>query len=495
MTKFEVHPYTTSRSDLREQRQIYARHKTPVRDRRGRLQELDMAPADASTAGGHLEEVHRRFGDRGLAQSVRGLSVTRGWAFADQAIRRSPDHIRKNSAASLVGANVGEEPLGEVVGGRAGSTVKEAVTRSGPGRPLPENVRDRLGGNNERDFSKVRVHNDEAAQQAARMMGARAFTIGDSIYFGEAEYNPSTSEGFRLLAHEAGHTIQSDGPTGPVDQMEVSDPSSSTEREADRFAADVDNPEVGAAHLGRSSPGRILRRISFTRDNDRFLTNDPATAETAATFQIAQGAGGAPHFRWDADVTIHGNPGDPFANFQVGPLQIVRAFWLNIWWGTGANRTHRTSSVAIPIRDATAAGNTWYDDPLASANFGANGDVRSTNLNDTPGVTGQPFANPVGGRASTRGWFNWGMAFVAYIAARDTTRAGAAAFRTVGSVYWNLSLEGNFDVTRPVGGRVQVTGGGRTNRGGVIDGPPAEFSPIHGGPIFNNEANANLTTT
>ncbi|MCZ6738800.1 MAG: DUF4157 domain-containing protein, partial [Actinobacteria bacterium] len=283
MTKFEVHPHATSKSALREQRQIYARNKTPVRDSRGRLHELDMAPANASTAAGHLDEVHRRFGDRGLAQSVRGLAFTRGWAFADQAIRYSPDSVRNNSGTGLAAANVGEEPLGEVVGSRPGSAVKEALTRSGVGRPLPKNVKDRLSEHGAWDFSRVRVHHDEAAQQAARILGARAFTLGDSVYFGEAEYSPSTPEGFRLLAHEAAHTIQSDGPSAPVDQMEVSDPSNSTEREAERFAAVVDHPEVEGAHPLRRSSGRILRQISFARSNDRFVANNPATAETAAT--------------------------------------------------------------------------------------------------------------------------------------------------------------------------------------------------------------------
>jgi hypothetical protein len=209
-----------------------------------------------------------------------------------------------------------------------------------------------------------------------------------------------------------------------------------------------------------------------------------------------RGRTAAPHFQWDNEITIHGNAGDPFANFEIGPHQVVRAFWLNIWWGTGAQRVHRRSHVAIPIRDtSTTAADIWYATPLVSPTFGAAGDVRAGTIQDTPGVRNQPFANP-NGHPSTRGWFNWGMAFVAFISARDTTAGGdAAAFRHLAHVYWNLSLAGNFNTARAVGARVHVTDGGRTNHGGVIAGRSGAFPTMHGGAQFNDEANANLTTT
>jgi peptidoglycan hydrolase-like protein with peptidoglycan-binding domain len=58
------------------------------------------------------------------------------------------------------------------------------------------------------DFSGVRVHTGTDAVRMNRQLRARAFTHGENIYFNSGEYNPGSSEGKRLLAHELTHTIQ-----------------------------------------------------------------------------------------------------------------------------------------------------------------------------------------------------------------------------------------------------------------------------------------------
>jgi hypothetical protein len=58
------------------------------------------------------------------------------------------------------------------------------------------------------DFSKVRVHTDSRAAESARAVGARAYTVGQRIVFGEGQYDPETGPGQGLLAHELVHTIQ-----------------------------------------------------------------------------------------------------------------------------------------------------------------------------------------------------------------------------------------------------------------------------------------------
>jgi Domain of unknown function (DUF4157) len=59
-----------------------------------------------------------------------------------------------------------------------------------------------------RDLSGVRLHIGGAAATAASEVGARAFAVGSDIAFGAGEYQPGTSEGRRLLAHELTHTVQ-----------------------------------------------------------------------------------------------------------------------------------------------------------------------------------------------------------------------------------------------------------------------------------------------
>jgi hypothetical protein len=58
------------------------------------------------------------------------------------------------------------------------------------------------------DFSGVHVHTDNNAAQMNQQLGARAFTHGSDIYFNQGEYQPATSTGDHLLAHELTHTVQ-----------------------------------------------------------------------------------------------------------------------------------------------------------------------------------------------------------------------------------------------------------------------------------------------
>lgn len=60
------------------------------------------------------------------------------------------------------------------------------------------------------DFSQVRVHTDAKAAESARAVNAQAFTVKQSIVFGDGQYVPSTASGKRVLAHELVHVTQQD---------------------------------------------------------------------------------------------------------------------------------------------------------------------------------------------------------------------------------------------------------------------------------------------
>lgn len=80
--------------------------------------------------------------------------------------------------------------------------------RSSGGQPLPADVRSFFEPRFGADFSRVRVHASPRAEQAARDLQARAFTIGRDVVFGPGEYRPHTPAGRHLLAHELAHVIQ-----------------------------------------------------------------------------------------------------------------------------------------------------------------------------------------------------------------------------------------------------------------------------------------------
>ena len=77
-----------------------------------------------------------------------------------------------------------------------------------PGRPLDGERREAFGSRFGCDFSAVRVHTDAAAATSARALNASAYTVGDSIVFGEGKFNQRSPDGRRLLAHELAHVAQ-----------------------------------------------------------------------------------------------------------------------------------------------------------------------------------------------------------------------------------------------------------------------------------------------
>ena len=58
------------------------------------------------------------------------------------------------------------------------------------------------------DFSDVRIHTDEQANESAENLHALAYTLGNNIVFANNQYEPSTDSGKKLLAHELTHVVQ-----------------------------------------------------------------------------------------------------------------------------------------------------------------------------------------------------------------------------------------------------------------------------------------------
>lgn len=85
------------------------------------------------------------------------------------------------------------------------------------GQPLPASSRTVLEHHLRRDLSGVRVHTDDRSAEIAQQLRARAFTVGNHIFFGRDQYRPSTSTGQRLLAHETTHVVQQ-GAAGSLTQ-------------------------------------------------------------------------------------------------------------------------------------------------------------------------------------------------------------------------------------------------------------------------------------
>jgi hypothetical protein len=88
---------------------------------------------------------------------------------------------------------------------------QQIQSSNGKGQALPKDTQQELGSKIGADFSNVNIHTDSNAVQMNKDLGAKAFTNGNDVYFNEGNYNPKSSEGKYLLAHELTHTIQQSG--------------------------------------------------------------------------------------------------------------------------------------------------------------------------------------------------------------------------------------------------------------------------------------------
>jgi hypothetical protein len=149
-------------------------------------------------------------------------------------------------------------------------------------------VRERLERASGRDFAGIRIHDDQDANRAADRMNARAFTIGNHIYFGKNQYQPTTTSGVHLIAHEAAHSVQQGRHASTVSaHARTTATVNPEEQEATHLARSVAKGHASTQPLTTStSTDRIPRAISFTHANNRFTTNAMAKNESATGFSV-----------------------------------------------------------------------------------------------------------------------------------------------------------------------------------------------------------------
>ncbi len=149
-----------------------------------------------------------------------------------------------------VGGVVEEErsPVLDVVGSGGGQSL-DADTRA--------DMESRLG----HDFGDVLVHTDSRAHDSARAVNAHAYTVGSNIVFQRDKYDPSSTDGRTMPAHELTHVVQQR--SGPVDGapagggIQVSDPSDRFEREA---AANAERAVSASGPGPVSASGSVVQR-------------------------------------------------------------------------------------------------------------------------------------------------------------------------------------------------------------------------------------------
>ena len=150
---------------------------------------------------------------------------------------------------------------------RAGTEAEPAVKAGiqqarGSGQPLDDSLQDRMSAEFGYNFDGVRVHTGAQADGLNRQLGARAFTTGSDIFFKQGQYEPASTSGQKLIAHELGHVVQQG--TGRVrdsgDGLTVRPSGDAFEQEADARARQA----VFTGHKGRKGPAADGRSMNFS---------------------------------------------------------------------------------------------------------------------------------------------------------------------------------------------------------------------------------------
>ncbi len=130
------------------------------------------------------------------------------------------------------------------------------------------------------DVGAVQLHFDGAAANAANVLNAEAFSVGNHVYFGTGRYQPKSADGLELLFHELAHTAQpSTGGVGaPGTGLRLGSATSVYEQAADHAArlamASLTAPTTHAGPVKAATGGSTLRRRTRKKDADK--DNDQA---------------------------------------------------------------------------------------------------------------------------------------------------------------------------------------------------------------------------
>lgn len=181
-----------------------------IRDERKKIQAKKSADSLTQSAG--LTGLTAPFN----AQAVASLQTTVGNAAVQRMlIQRSAD----------TGGTLDEE------------TANAINQQRGSGATLDSGMASKVGGVMGADLSGVKVHTDSSADSLSQSIGAKAFTTGNDIFFRDGAYNPHSSDGQHLIAHELTHVVQQGASTPSVQgKMTVNDPHDQYETEADSVA-------------------------------------------------------------------------------------------------------------------------------------------------------------------------------------------------------------------------------------------------------------------
>ena len=116
-------------------------------------------------------------------------------------------------------------------------TSKVIHQQRGHGLSLDTGVQREMGAAMGHDFSQVQVHTSPQADKLNHDLDSAAFTTGNDIFFRQGLYQPGSSSGQELIAHELTHIVQQSGSqVEPGAPLTLGEPDDIYEKQADEIA-------------------------------------------------------------------------------------------------------------------------------------------------------------------------------------------------------------------------------------------------------------------
>jgi hypothetical protein len=173
------------------------------------------------------------------------------------------------------------------------ASVRTVLRRSG--RSLPAVLRGEMEARLGCDFSDVRLHTDAEAARSANEVAAEAYTVGRHIVFGDGRFDPGSTTGRRLLAHELAHAASvPPGTVPPHGELRISAPADPAERRATAVA----DGTVAMPAMTTIVPPSIYRQPAqpvtlngVTVNHDRVTVPPPAGHGLTASIDPANATG------------------------------------------------------------------------------------------------------------------------------------------------------------------------------------------------------------
>jgi hypothetical protein len=174
----------------------------------------------------------------------------------DQAAPETQVQGARSSALAGLHRSIGNQAVQRLIAQRGGSEVDEETAERidrarGSGQALDSAVQAQMGASMGQDFGGVQVHTSPEADALNQRLSAQAFTTGQDIFFREGAYDPNSSAGQELIAHELTHVVQQgSGAVGGGGRLTVNAPGDTYEQEADATARQV----TGAGPVVQQQP-------------------------------------------------------------------------------------------------------------------------------------------------------------------------------------------------------------------------------------------------